>query len=233
MNNAGITEKNNYRYERKFFISGLTKYEVESIVKLHPSMFSEIYPPRFVNNIYFDSFNLQNFADNTDGPAQKLKFRIRWYGGLFGRIEKANLEIKIKKGLLSRKEIFLLQPFEISNSSDFRDIVGIVHDSDIPEILKMKIKTLMPSLLNRYLRRYYRSTNKCFRITVDTDQVFYSIYNYKNLFMHKYTDDINIILELKYDSCLDGAADRITNHFPFRITRSSKYVRGIEKLYIE
>jgi len=32
-----------FRYERKFLISGLTKAEVESIIKLHPAMFSEIY----------------------------------------------------------------------------------------------------------------------------------------------------------------------------------------------
>ena len=80
------TEK--YRYERKFFISKLTKYEVESLIKLHPAMFSEIYFPRFVNNLYFDSFNMKSYFDSVDGSPNRRKIRIRWYGDLFGDIEK-------------------------------------------------------------------------------------------------------------------------------------------------
>ena len=64
-----------YRYERKFFISELTKDEVESLVRLHPAWFSEIYNQRFVNNIYFDSLNLTNYLDNYPVNFKKLMKR--------------------------------------------------------------------------------------------------------------------------------------------------------------
>ena len=97
-----------YRYERKFFIAELSKYEVKSIVKMHPVIFSELYHKRFVNNIYFDSFNFKNFLDNIEGVTDRIKIRIRWYGILFGYVENPILEIKIKKGLLGKKISVLL-----------------------------------------------------------------------------------------------------------------------------
>jgi hypothetical protein len=39
------------------------------------------------------------------------------------------------------------------------------------------------------------------------------------------------ILELKYDHEQDEEAGFITNHLPFRMTKSSKYVMGIESFY--
>ena len=38
------------------------------------------------------------------------------------------------------------------------------------------------------------------------------------------------ILELKYGHAKDDEASEITKHFPFRLTKSSKYVLGISKL---
>ncbi len=42
----------------------------------------------------------------------------------------------------------------------------------------------------------------------------------------------NIILELKYNQDMDNGANYIVNCFPFRLTKSSKYVSGIESLYL-
>ncbi len=230
LNNMGVIEGNSYRYERKFFISDLTKYEVESFVTLHSSMFSEIYHQRFVNNIYFDSFKLSNFFDNIDGNAHRIKFRIRWYGNLFGYIEKPVLELKVKNGLGGIKEIYSLLPFKLDNNFNTDAVFHIINTSDVDESVKLRIKTLRPILLNRYKRKYYQSVNRKFRITIDTEQIFYDIGSQDNVFINKYTYDINVILELKYDRKFDSYAHLITNHFPFRITKSSKYVKGIEKI---
>ena len=95
-----------YRYERKYFITEITYGDIDSIVKLHPAMFSEIFHKRSVNNIYFDSPDLNNYFDNIDGNMYRVKSRIRWYGRTFGVIEKPVLELKIKNGLLGRKECY-------------------------------------------------------------------------------------------------------------------------------
>ncbi len=224
-------EVSNYRYERKFVVSELTKHEVESIVKLHPVMFSEIYHQRFVNNIYFDGVNLKSYFDNVDGNHSRIKMRIRWYGELFGDIEKPALELKIKNGLLGRKESFSLYPFELNGNFNIQTISGVIEKSDIPEIIKIKLRSSYPTLLNRYSRRYFQSADGNYRITIDTDQTFYRISYHNNSFLSKLTDDASVILELKYDEDMDNNSDHITAYFPFRLSRSSKYASGFAKLY--
>jgi len=220
----------NYRYERKFFISDITKHNVESVVKLHPAMFSAIFHQRFVNSIYFDAINFGNYFDNVNGSSHRMKIRIRWYGELFGHINKPVLELKIKNESLNRKQVYSLYPFDFNNNFTAEEILNIINKSDVPEIIK--INSLKPVLLTRYRRKYFKSADGNYRITIDTDLVFYHIYFQKNLFINKLTDDINVILELKYNQNVDNKANYITNFFPFRLSKSSKYVTGIDKLYI-
>ena len=222
------TEK--YRYERKFFISNLTKYEIESLIRLHPAMFSAIFFPRFVNNIYFDSFNMKSYCDSVDGSLNRIKIRIRWYGDLFGDIEKPVLEIKIKNGLLNRKNSYLLKPFSFDKFVDFNSIGDVIKISDIPEDLKLEMISLEPALLNRYKRKYVQSSDGIYRITVDTNMMFYDINSHNNLFFNKVVDYSNTVVELKYNYSNDDCADHIVKYFPFRLTKSSKYVTGIEAI---
>lgn len=225
------TDIDNYRYERKFFISELTIQEVESIIRINPVMFSEIYHERFVNNIYFDSVSMESFFDNIDGSVDKTKFRIRWYDELFGYIEKPVLELKIKNGLLGKKESYPLRPFKLNNNFNVQSITANMEKSIIPEIIKMELKSMKPVLLNRYSRKYFQSVNRDYRITVDTDIVFYRIGCRNNSFLKKITDNVNVVLELKYNQDMDDNASFITNHFPFRLTKNSKFVSGIEKTF--
>jgi len=39
-----------------------------------------------------------------------------------------------------------------------------------------------------------------------------------------------VIVELKYDRADEREAERVASRFPFRLTRSSKYVRGVERV---
>lgn len=221
-----------YRYERKFFISGLTHAEVESIVRYHPAMFSEIYHQRYVNNIYFDTATFSCFLDNVIGSTNRAKFRIRWYGDIFTFIKDPILELKIKNGLLGRKKRYPLVPFSLDSSFDSRVIGRIIADSDLPDLVQDALKSSNPVLLNRYSRRYFSSADGRYRITIDTDQEFYWIGRRNNSFLNKVKNDIDVILELKYDEDADDTASYIANHFPFRLTKSSKYVSGTLRLYV-
>jgi|TARA_B110000027_G_scaffold120874_1_gene134625 hypothetical protein len=218
-----------YRYERKFVTSELSKYHVESIVKTHPAIFSEIYQLRNVNNMYFDSFRLVNYSDNVDGSSDRIKIRIRWYGELFGKIKNPVLEIKEKKGMLGRKISIPISPFTLLNNTDIRDIIkSLDHFRDV---VLIDFKSLIPTLLNRYSRKYYQSYDKNFRITIDDKQEFYSIGTKNNLFLEKYRDDNSVIIELKYDRDFEKRANNITSCFPFRVSKNSKYVNGLDKIY--
>ncbi len=217
-----------YRYERKFFITELSKYEVESIIKLHPDFFSEIFYQRYVNNIYFDSFGFNSYYDNTEGVTDRMKIRVRWYDDLFGFIEKPTLELKIKNGLVNKKISMPMKPFHLNEGTNISDILNSMNE--LKESLTIDFRSLYPSLLNRYSRKYYQSGNGHYRITIDTDLFFYEINKQNNSFLNKIVDKNSVILELKYNQEHDSGAASITTKFPFRNTKSSKYVNGIHKV---
>jgi len=87
-----------YRYERKYFVDQLDARQAIALIKHHPAMFSELFPPRYINNIYFDSPLLSNYYDNVDGGPERKKARFRWYPDPFPRVEDLFLDLKIKKG---------------------------------------------------------------------------------------------------------------------------------------
>jgi len=224
--------KNNFRYERKFFITTMDAIAVENIILLNPAFFSEIHHERWVNNIYFDYLEFNNFLDNIGGNMYRKKYRIRWYGDMFSKAETPKLELKIKEGLLGDKKSFQLLPFKLvngTNSSVFKDL--IINSKIDPEI-ELSIKEQIPVMLNRYKRKYFESNDKKFRITIDNQQSFYRLNRFNNTFLQNYKDPNSVILEIKYDQEYDLEAAKISNNFPFRLTKSSKYARGIELLYL-
>ena len=223
-------EINTYRYERKFLVSDLSKYEIEALVKLNPAMFSEIYYERIVNNIYFDSLGFHNYYANVDGLKDRTKCRIRWYGEMLGHIKKPVLELKIKSGLLGRKRSFPLIPFTVDEHFKIETISEVLKQSQVPGFLEIDLSVLQPSLLNRYTRRYFQSADRKFRITIDTNLEYYRINPFGETFLKKTVDTHNVVVELKYDQDLDHLAGKISAHFPFRMTKNSKYVVGVQNV---
>ena len=83
MNNSE-TKNLNCRFENKAMLNTFNVSELGLIVKSHPALFSEIHQGRYVNNIYFDSANLDHYFDNVDGVSRRGKIRVRWYGDMEG-----------------------------------------------------------------------------------------------------------------------------------------------------
>ncbi len=230
-NKMNKSEKIEYRYERKFFVRNQKRQDIEKIVLFHPAFFREIYQERYINNIYFDYLELNNFYDNIIGNTQRHKYRIRWYGDLFSDIEKPKLEIKIKKGLVGTKKIYPLKKFKLFEGMDSMEIKKVVDESEITPNEKISIQSQMPFIINRYKRKYFESFDKKFRITIDNEQSFNKVNTLNNTFLQKIYDLNNVIVELKYEIKHEADVEKITNKLPFRLTKSSKYARGIELLY--
>lgn len=199
---------------------------------LHPAFFSEHYQPRFVNTLYLDSANLENYFDNINGQHERVKVRIRWYGNLFGFVAKPILELKFKNGFLGRKESFPLVPFSIDEDFQVDTIKHTLKESKIPNLIRLDLLAAEPSIVSRYWRRYFVSADKKYRLTVDSELIFYQLAARSNSFLHQSADLVNTVVELKYDAEHDRHANQVANHFPFRITKSSKYVSGVERLYL-
>ncbi len=231
-NVADYTSLRSYRYERKFLVDDLQIAQVKSIIHLHPHMFHVTYPPRFVNNLYLDSSDLENYYDNINGAAERRKVRIRWYGEAFGLVKHPVLEIKLKKGLVGTKYDYPLQPFYMDRGFNHQRLMTIVRASGIPENVRQDLLCLQSALLNRYYRHYYAAWDGNYRVTLDNGMTFFKANDViANSFRHQQTNQRQLVVELKYEVDQEHTAHRVASYFPFRVTRNSKYVEGIERVY--
>lgn len=220
--------ENGFRFERKYHISEAPTAEIEHWVRRCPAMFSEAYAPRFINNIYFDSPNLAAYFQNLDGLSDRTKMRIRWYGDLFGQIQKPVLEFKIKRGRVGAKESFPLKPFTFERGFHIGDLRPVLEDPALPPRVLVELSHVEPALINRYYRKYFVSADGHYRITVDSKLEFYRVHRHDNQFLSRSTLPESTVMELKYSGETAGLDERIMNFFPFRVTRMSKYVTGLE-----
>ena len=219
--------KKEYRYERKIFIENYSRANIECYVKKHPLIFSEIFYQRNINNIYFDTSDFLCYRENIRGNSSRFKVRLRWYGNSFG-IVKPILEVKSKLGYLGKKQKATCARFDFSKGISLNNIplpFDSIRDSNL------KNNVFVPALFNSYLRSYYLSSDKKYRITIDSDMKFYKADTFSNKFLNKTYDLTSTIIEIKYKSKDDKNIDSVTNYFPFRISKSSKYVKGISAIY--
>ena len=101
---------------------------------------------------------------------------------------------------------------------------------DVSSPIKEFLLSLRMTLMNGYSRRYFVSKDRKYRLTFDSDLHFISMRNYHNSFTHIVKPTNRRVLEIKYDEHMDDHASQISNYFPFRMTKSSKYVFGVDKL---
>jgi len=93
-----------------------------------------------------------------------------------------------------------------------------------------ELKFYYPTIINSYKRKYFVSSDKKYRITIDWDQYFFRIGSLNNFFKEKVRDQMTCILEIKYSLEDEKSVSLITQHFPFRLIANSKYVKGIDAL---
>jgi len=220
-----------YRYERKYYLSGKEYGFVRTLVLNHPASFREIYYTRMVNNIYLDTPGFDFFYDNVNGNQLRKKIRIRWYDKTFAHQKKLTIEYKLKNGLLGDKISHPLSDIYIGDGFEISQLRDNLKNSPLPIPVANELLTYYPTLLNRYLRDYFISEDGKCRITLDRDLSFFRIHAGKNFFKTGYHISDDLIMEMKYDPGYETMADSISQDFPFRITKSSKYVIGIQNLF--
>lgn len=206
------------RYERKYRIDHLAQAVVEQVIRLHPAGFRRLYPDRWINNIYFDTPDLITFQQNVVGAPHRAKYRLRWYGDDDRRATRPQFEIKAKHNELGSKVQFPFSPFSL----DRLEAASSELNRKAPTFALLR-----PALMNRYRRSYFGSPDGRFRLTLDSRLSFRAVPHRSQAQRVRAIQDPAIIVELKYDHADDGAADRITQFLPFRASKSSKYVTGI------
>ncbi len=232
MQDQGYTYLRSFRYERKFLVEDLRSFQVEALIRQHPRIFRAPYPPRNVNNLYLDTPDMVNYYDNVNGAERRRKVRVRWYGEPFGKISRPMLEIKVKDGMVGTKHTFPLSAFRLDARFCDRIFQRLLSDSDLPPVIRLDLRGLNVVLFNRYYRHYYATHDGAFRLTLDTRMEFYKVNGlFENQFAHRQVNARDVVVELKYENEQEPQADRVAGFFPFRVTRNSKYVQGIERVY--
>lgn len=225
------SEKIQYRYEQKFVFQQKSIVFVKGIVETHQADFHEIFKERKVNNIYFDTPELDFYSDHKENKAIRLKIRIRWYGDTFGQVLHPILEFKIRDGDLRIKKSYTLPEFNIETGVEAKQLNEVLAKANLPDDIYNEVKDLEARLLNTYKRRYYRSFNSHYRFTIDHKLEFIKFLVHQNPFLNKEIDSDNVILELKFAPEFIKEAYSILENLPIQSNVFSKYVYGMEKLY--
>ncbi len=219
------------RYERKFLLQTVDAHQAGRLVRQHPWMFYEPYPPRHVNNLYLDTHGLEYYADNVSGNMRRRKVRIRWYGGLFDGSRAPVLEIKHKIGPVGYKIQHDLPPLTLNPHFLQTGFKRYLREAGLPAPVRDNLISLPPVLLNRYHRRYFAARGAPFRITIDREMTYYRADRFGPMAKPAWRDRQQVIVEIKYPKEAEPEIDRVAGFFPFRMTRSSKYVTGVQKAY--
>jgi hypothetical protein len=212
-----------WRHERKFLLEGVTLAEAESLIKRHPAGFVTAFPERAINTLYLDTPELGFYQLHTQGVSPRQKVRLRWYGASQGGAIQASLEFKLKQGQVNGKLTYPLPGFGF----DGAPVAGWRLGAGLPEAVAAQCRGLEAVLMTRYRRRYYRAAGGSFRLTLDYGLDFTSISRELALPPTKPLAFPHLILELKYAVNDQLQADRITQGFPFRLARFSKYATGL------
>lgn len=225
--NVSTISPENFRHERKFAVEAEQIPSLFYVLKLHPALFIEAYAERRVNSIYFDTDDYSYYMDTVLGKVNRHKVRLRWYGNQVAHIDNGKFEIKAKSGYLGTKETFDFGTFPIDDLlANYQDYIRA--SEFLPAVYQNRFSFLRPIILVSYLRRYFISADRRFRITLDYDLCFYDVKIGFNP-LRKVPSDA-CVLELKYQPENDEAARRIAESFPYRYSRSSKYRIGLEAI---
>lgn len=216
-----------HRYERKFEARAAGYAQLDLLIRMHPGHFREAYPPRHVNNVYFDTPGLTSFHDHVMGASCRSKLRLRWYGDECGHLSKPVLEVKQKVGHVGTKAQFALSPIDFDGTLEVdglcRNAMAGATSTEVVE----RLARSRPTLLNRYRRKYYVSGDGRFRITIDMALSFRVINGYHHGFRNRFDARRLIIVELKYGAEHDQDARDIGAGLPFRVSKLSKYIHGL------
>tara|TARA_B100000768_G_C11265603_1_gene370921 strand:+ start:805 stop:1476 length:672 start_codon:yes stop_codon:yes gene_type:complete len=207
----------NLRYEKKWISNNLSYENIYCKLLRLNFFFNEQYQKRIVNSVYYDDSSCTGILDNVEGELRRKKYRLRWYGN--SKKEKQfYFEVKYKNGFISskkRQKIILNHKIDVTNPENFQKIREKFN-------INLKNKNLLkPKIFINYKRTYLTSSNRLIRSTIDQN-ISYKKFSTPNSSPFKKLR--SFIIEFKYGISLDSYFRSNLTNFPFRYSKSSKYV---------
>tara|TARA_B110001450_G_scaffold249260_1_gene266466 strand:+ start:65 stop:754 length:690 start_codon:yes stop_codon:yes gene_type:complete len=221
------------RKEKKYTFSVNNIDEVRSGILNSSLALRQTYENRYVNSIYLDSINFDNYNENLAGLSKRSKARIRWYSrekcqGISSDTE-FTLEVKLRSNVLGDK---LSYPFKLPDNNQ-----GLRANALINYVRKVIPIEFLPfvehcndfTLAVSYLREYYEDFSNKIRCTLDSEITFskplMNVFDIRN--SPKYKVEYGV-LELKYPSLVEKELDHFNlDNIKISPGRHSKYAVGL------
>ena len=215
------------RYEIKFTLNDIQLAEMESWVSSH-STFSESFPSRVINNLYFDDLEFSSVKDNLSGISKRKKYRLRWYGESKDAA-KPVFEIKGRSDRLGFKKSFNIESLNnIVTETNSNDILDLCISSLNKENFFID-QHLAPTLQVVYKRSYYQNHDDI-RLTIDNDINFALPLMYQEFNQNILRPYPVKILEIKFDPNKKDLVSSLLQSLHLRPKRHSKYLAGLAVL---
>jgi hypothetical protein len=218
------------RYEIKFVAQQAEFFRFKNWLLLNPMGFSTSFPPRIVNNIYFDNIECDSYWENLTGCASRTKIRLRWYGE-DRQNRSATLEFKSKRNRLgfkySKSIIFDRPILEMS----YRGIKATIANQLSGETQLRFAMSNVPILCNQYYREYFQEQRGVVRATVDKNLKFFDQRDKSSVnVLHSSLAPAISIMELKTPAREIHLAEKVLERIELAPSKSSKYVIGVQSL---
>jgi hypothetical protein len=217
------------RYEVKFVARATRFHELEHWVRMHPKGFARAFPPRVVNNVYFDTPDLFTFRENLTGASARAKVRLRWYGE-DPRPGVTTLEVKRRRNQLGWKHTFPAGDLDFTKLS-WKEIRRRVRSVLTPEGRPWLDAFPEPVLVNCYERAYFLSRDGSVRVTLDRRQAVFDQRQRPHPDLRRRANlPDTLVLEVKFGRADREAGASVLRGIPIRVSRNSKYVIGVRAI---
>ena len=224
------TEKRSLRYEIKMECSREYYPQAQSWVRLNSAAFRMAYPSRWVNNLYFDTHDLDAYNDHISGASERRKLRYRWYGPDVWQA-RGQLEVKCKQDRAGWKLVQdVPADFDLRACrwTDFKQALLLNTGQASERLLDEMLRVSDPQVVIRYRRDYYVSADAHIRVTLD-----YHIHQFDQRFtpqpnlLFELPQTHTMVVEFKCDPQHAMQLSDVLAEFPLRVSRHSKYVNAI------
>jgi hypothetical protein len=222
------------RIEKKYTLEAEMLNQVRDSLLGSKLGFSKAYNDRYVNSVYLDSFNFENYQENLAGVSLRSKARARWYSSSpfsgLSASTKLSFEIKLRRNIFGDKLISYVGLPENLNSLSSIELIQLFREQLPRDFLPHIDHCNELSLGVSYLREYYEDFNRNLRVTIDSNIKFFRP-EYQNTLDHSSIKTLSMdysILECKFAPDFASIAeDTISALGGVSAGRHSKYTVGL------